>query len=180
MDSEPNAHEAPRFTSQSTPENAGSVSYGGIFSGSHHFTVVGGTFTNITNHHPEYFSDFQTIPPGDRFLVDDIGLEARSGAIGCLCGRSSACRIYSPRVMGQEGDMTDAMYSGDDAQEVEWRENIVRAHAEDVMPEDGIRFPRHIAHVNSQSAADMVHRDAINAQDASRTASTSDVPNSRS
>ncbi|KAJ7037109.1 hypothetical protein C8F04DRAFT_427994 [Mycena alexandri] len=99
--------------------------------------------------------------------------------------------------MGQEGDMTDAMYSGDDAQKgcqltycfsytlprQEWRESIVRAHTEDVMPEDGIRFPRRasdIAHVNSQSAADMVHRDVINAQDASRTASRSDVPNSRS
>jgi hypothetical protein len=107
--------------------------------------------------HSEYFSHFQTILPGDRFLVDDIGLEARLDAIGCLCGRSSVRRIYSPRVVGQEGDMTAAMKSGDDgAQEVcrliscfsytlprqEWRGDIGSAHTEDVMPEDDIRFPR--------------------------------------
>ncbi|KAJ7852579.1 hypothetical protein B0H13DRAFT_2083750 [Mycena leptocephala] len=174
MDSELNVHEAPEFTSHSAPENVGSVSYGGIFSASHHFTVAGGTFTNIT--HNQF-----TMSPGDRFLVDDIGLEARLDAIGCLCGRSSVRRIYSPRVVGQEGDMTAAMNSGDDGAQEEWRGDIGSAHTEDVMPEDDIRFPRHIAHADSQSAADMVYRDTINAQDASRTASpTSDVPNSRS
>ncbi|KAF7335127.1 SMAD/FHA domain-containing protein [Mycena venus] len=68
MDSEPKAREPLEFTSHSTLQHAGSAS--GFFSGCHHFTVVGGTFTQIT--YNQIINAPTTTPVnGDIFPQDD-------------------------------------------------------------------------------------------------------------
>ncbi|KAJ7863848.1 hypothetical protein B0H13DRAFT_2353959 [Mycena leptocephala] len=104
------------FTSNPTPEDSEFASAsshdGGIFSGSHHFTVAGGTFNNITKNYtgaPAIPSDFRIIPLGDIDLQHEILLHQGSAVL----------------VDGRNALSTVAMYQGPGAEE-EWREDIVK------------------------------------------------------
>ncbi|KAF7374178.1 hypothetical protein MSAN_00299600 [Mycena sanguinolenta] len=74
MDSSTRADE--KLDSDSTEDNTGRISYGGaIFTGSQHFTVAGGTFTNVTKNFsaPQAVSaDFARIHMGDIDLQREI------------------------------------------------------------------------------------------------------------
>ncbi|KAJ7041856.1 hypothetical protein C8F04DRAFT_1252793 [Mycena alexandri] len=90
------ALESPVFTSDG----------GGIFSGSQHFVIAGGTFTNITNYvtAPAIPSDIRMIPMGGHIPA-------------------TAARIYSAKIDGRTPEMTVAVYRGDKAEEA-WRRDI--------------------------------------------------------
>ncbi|KAJ6518061.1 hypothetical protein C8R47DRAFT_4240 [Mycena vitilis] len=102
-------------------------SYGGtIFSQAHHFSVSGGTFTNVTHNHNTVstaLSNFRQIPLGDIDLRE-LRLERGSGCF--VRERQSTCRVYAARVEGRNTGVTVAIYEGDGAKEVckKWREDI--------------------------------------------------------
>ncbi|KAJ7928236.1 hypothetical protein B0H13DRAFT_2653121 [Mycena leptocephala] len=121
------------FTSNSAgdhPEFA-SASYhygGGIFSGSHNFTVVGGTFNNVRNNYtsaPTMPSDFRMIPLGDIDLQHELRLNKGSAVVDHRCERASVRRVYSARIDGRNAPMTVAMYQGPGAEE-EWQQDIAK------------------------------------------------------
>ncbi|KAF7359899.1 hypothetical protein MVEN_00715600 [Mycena venus] len=125
-------HMDDEFTSNPNPENPEfvSASYhdGGIFSGSHNFTVAGGTFTNVTKNYtsaPTVPSDFRIIPLGDIDLQHEICLHRGSAVVGRRHERASVRRVYSARVDGRNTPMTVAMYQGCGAEE-EWRQDIAK------------------------------------------------------
>ncbi|KAJ7038414.1 hypothetical protein C8F04DRAFT_360882 [Mycena alexandri] len=98
---------------------------GGIFSGSHHFTVAGGTFKNITKNYisgSDVSPDFRMIPMGGIDLQRQIRTnEVRvDGDSGVVFRQSRGCvrRVYSAKVEGHRADMTIAIYEGDTAEEV--------------------------------------------------------------
>ncbi|KAF8157342.1 hypothetical protein K438DRAFT_2026228 [Mycena galopus ATCC 62051] len=116
-------HELPAFTSDSSFDDPEIVSSrcGSIFSSSQNFVVAGGSF-HVTNYATPPPTDFRTIPLGDIYLREELGLD------GGLCTVRRPCsvrRVYSARVVGL-GNMTVAMYHGDGAEEQEWREDILR------------------------------------------------------
>ncbi|KAJ6483302.1 hypothetical protein C8R45DRAFT_300481 [Mycena sanguinolenta] len=120
-------HQHCEFASDSSFEDPDIVSSrcgGGIFPGSRNFVVAGGSF-HVTNYATPPTTDFRTIPLGDIYLREDLGLEGGLRHVRRLHDRSSVRRIYSAKVMGLEGNMTVATYHGDDAEE-EWREDILR------------------------------------------------------
>ncbi|KAJ7165909.1 hypothetical protein C8R46DRAFT_1219687 [Mycena filopes] len=96
----------------------------GIFTGSHHFTVAGGTFTNtINNNVAPAIPDLRMIPWGDIDLQQKLLVNKETGAIGYLHERKCVRRVYSAKVDGQRSDVTVAVYQGDGAEDtVEWRE----------------------------------------------------------
>ncbi|KAJ6526647.1 hypothetical protein B0H19DRAFT_1275501 [Mycena capillaripes] len=121
MDDE--AYADPEIVSISTTGSQEAACYGagGIFSGSHHFTVAGGTFTSITKNYfssPAIPSDFRMLPLADIDLQHEIHLDIGTGIVE---RRHGVRRMYSARVGGQ--NTTVAMYQGPGAEE-EWRQDI--------------------------------------------------------
>ncbi|KAF7374176.1 hypothetical protein MSAN_00299400 [Mycena sanguinolenta] len=112
------------FNPVSTGDNAGSTSYGGaIFPGSQHFTVAGGTFTNITKNYstaPTVSPDFRKILMSDVDLQREIRLDKPSGVV-------SLRRLYSAKIEHGTSSVarTVAVYQGDEAEQ-EWRHDIAK------------------------------------------------------
>ncbi|KAF7374210.1 hypothetical protein MSAN_00303100 [Mycena sanguinolenta] len=119
-----NTHADEGLHSDSTRDNTGSTSCGGaIFSGSQHFTVAGGTFTNITKNYsaaPAVPADFPRIPMGDIDLQREIRLNKPSGVV-------SLRRLHSAKIERGMVRMTRtvAMYQGDGAEQ-EWQRDIAK------------------------------------------------------
>ncbi|KAJ7017093.1 hypothetical protein C8F04DRAFT_481137 [Mycena alexandri] len=109
------ALESPVFTSDG----------GGIFSGSQHFVIAGGTFTNITNYvtAPAIPSDIRMIPMGDIYLQQQLEVKGESGVISWRGQRRCARQVYSAKIDGRTPEMTVAVYRGDKAEEA-WRRDI--------------------------------------------------------
>ncbi|KAJ7928249.1 hypothetical protein B0H13DRAFT_1007568 [Mycena leptocephala] len=127
---ENNDHANGEFTSNSAGDHSEFASYhdgGGIFSGSHHFTVAGGTFNNTMNYTsgPTVPSDFRMIPLGDIDLQHELRLNKGSAVVGRRCERASVRRVYSARIDGRNAPTTVAMYQGPGAEE-EWRQHIAK------------------------------------------------------
>ncbi|KAF7374164.1 hypothetical protein MSAN_00298100 [Mycena sanguinolenta] len=113
-------HPDEHLGSYSPGDNSGSASYGGsIFSGSQHFTVAGGTFTNITKNYSTVLAvlrDFQTIPLGDIDLQREIRLKNDFGAIRLR-------KLHSAQIRREQSKMTAVIYQGDGAEQ-EWRPDV--------------------------------------------------------
>ncbi|KAJ6518025.1 hypothetical protein C8R47DRAFT_3791 [Mycena vitilis] len=107
------------LTYNSNNHGSGAASYGSnIFSSAHHFSVSGGTFTNITHNHNTVSTalpDFRQIPLGDIDLRE-LRLERTSNCF--VRQRQSTCRVYAARVEGRRSRVTVAIYEGDGAKEV--------------------------------------------------------------
>ncbi|KAF7337096.1 hypothetical protein MVEN_02147200 [Mycena venus] len=128
MDSD--SHAENEFASNSTAVNPQSAcSYGSaIFSGSHHFTVAGGTFTSVTKNYttaPTVPSDFRMIPLGDIDLQHEIRVDKKSDVVNRQRERHSVRRVYSAKIEGHKSSVTVAMYQGDDAEQ-EWRQDVAK------------------------------------------------------
>ncbi|KAJ6557992.1 hypothetical protein B0H19DRAFT_1261559 [Mycena capillaripes] len=124
-DRKPSAHTG--FMSNSTTGNR-EATFNGIFSGSQHFTVAGGTFSSVTNHYiapPAVRSDFRMIPLGDIDLQYEIRLDKHTGVVDRSRERLRVRRVYSARVEGRESTMTVAMYQGHGAED-EWQIDMAR------------------------------------------------------
>ncbi|KAJ7890005.1 hypothetical protein B0H13DRAFT_2277151 [Mycena leptocephala] len=128
MDEEP--HMDAESASGATTDNPGSSSYGGaIFSGSHHFTVAGGTFNNFNNVTNSYTttqtvpSDFRMIPMGEIDLQHEIRVGNESGLIYHQHHLGHARRMYSAKVEGRESSRTVAIHQGNGAEQ-EWRRDV--------------------------------------------------------
>ncbi|KAJ7027344.1 hypothetical protein C8F04DRAFT_1122663, partial [Mycena alexandri] len=123
--------EAPSEAELSMDDSEFSSYGGGIFPGSHHFTVAGGIFKNITKNYvsaPEVPPDFRMIPMGDIDLQRQIRMdELRVENSGVFFRRGRGClrRVYSAKVEGRKSDMTVAIYEGEAADE-EWRRDIAK------------------------------------------------------
>ncbi|KAJ7775510.1 hypothetical protein B0H16DRAFT_1507669 [Mycena metata] len=105
---------------------------GNIFAEAHHFTVVGGIFTNVTNNYntiPSVPPDFRIIPMGDIDLRAELHQQLRFNAgsrvVDRLPQRGWFRRVYSAKVEGRTSPMTAAIYEGDGA-EKDWRQDIDR------------------------------------------------------
>ncbi|KAJ6450158.1 hypothetical protein C8R45DRAFT_1224173, partial [Mycena sanguinolenta] len=101
---------------------------GGVFSGSQHFTVSGGTLTSITKNYnstPTEPCDFRMVPMMDIDLQREISLE--TSAANRQRKRPCVRRVYSAKLESQlrKGNMTVAMYQGDGAEE-EWRQDVAK------------------------------------------------------
>ncbi|KAJ7023137.1 hypothetical protein C8F04DRAFT_190650 [Mycena alexandri] len=125
--------DTPSETSEATLEDPGITSYAGaIFPGSHHFTVAGGTFTNVMKNYvnaPDVPSDLRRIPIGDidlqrQIRVNEVRVDEDSGVI-FREARGCVRRVYSAKVEGRKADMTVAIYEGNTAEE-EWRRDIAK------------------------------------------------------
>ncbi|KAJ7829340.1 hypothetical protein B0H13DRAFT_1916576 [Mycena leptocephala] len=113
-----------------TTDSPGSSSHGSaIFSGSHHFTVAGGTFKNFNNVTNNYTStsivpsDFRMIPIGDIDLLEEICLNNETGVVGRHHPETRVQRMYSAKIDGGKSGVTVAVYQGNGAEE-EWRQDI--------------------------------------------------------
>ncbi|KAJ7681991.1 hypothetical protein DFH06DRAFT_1159938 [Mycena polygramma] len=106
-----------QVSSYSAEGGSGPASDGSaMFSKAQHFTVSGGTFTNISqiyNDSSAVLSDFRTIRLGDINLQREIG----------VVNRRTTRRVHIARVEGKRSEVTVAMYEGDGAEEA-WREDI--------------------------------------------------------
>ncbi|KAJ7717394.1 hypothetical protein B0H16DRAFT_1897984 [Mycena metata] len=119
------------YTPPSSPEDPIYTSFGGgMFAGSQHFTIGGGTFdnNNTTNHfHPAPVGppDFRMIPMGDIDLQQELMVNEESGVIDRRLGHERSCvrRVYSAKVDGRNTDLTVAMYEGDGAEEA-WQQDV--------------------------------------------------------
>ncbi|KAF7333791.1 hypothetical protein MVEN_02335900 [Mycena venus] len=111
-------------------EHSRSASYGGaIFSGSHHFAVVGGTFTSITKNYaraPTMPSNLRIIPLGDIDLQHEMHVNYDTGVVDRGNERQARVRrVYSARLEGRQSNMTVAIYQGDGSEQ-EWKHDIAR------------------------------------------------------
>ncbi|KAJ6512528.1 hypothetical protein C8R45DRAFT_1067778 [Mycena sanguinolenta] len=121
-------HADEELASESTGGNTGSASYGrggALISGSEHFTIAGGTFTNITKNYtmaPPVPADFPRIPMGDIDLQREIRLGSH-GRLGIVTFR----RLYSATIQRGNSRMTRtvAVYQGGGAEQ-EWRRDIAK------------------------------------------------------
>ncbi|KAJ7023131.1 hypothetical protein C8F04DRAFT_190542 [Mycena alexandri] len=125
--------DTPSETSEATLEDREINSYAGaIFPGSHHFTVAGGTFTNVMKNYvnaPDVPSDLRRIPIGDidlqrQIRVNEVRVDEGSGII-FREARDCVRRVYSAKVEGRKADMTVAIYEGEAADE-EWQRDIAK------------------------------------------------------
>ncbi|KAF7377023.1 hypothetical protein MSAN_00120400 [Mycena sanguinolenta] len=92
----------------------------GMFSNSQHFTVTGGTFTNVTKNYaatPSHPSDLQMIPLADIDLRHEIRLDNSTVVIDHRRKQACVRRLYSAKVEGRKSNLTVAMYQGDDAEQ---------------------------------------------------------------
>ncbi|KAF7374117.1 hypothetical protein MSAN_00292900 [Mycena sanguinolenta] len=115
-----------------SPASAAHGAYAGaVFSGSHHFTVSGGTFTSVTKNYntdpteQSEPSDFRMVPLVDIDLQREIILH--TSIVDRQRGRSRVRRVYSAKLETRfrKGNMTVAMYQGDGAEE-EWRQDLAK------------------------------------------------------
>ncbi|KAF7377108.1 hypothetical protein MSAN_00129800 [Mycena sanguinolenta] len=119
MDDQPNP--TPEFIRPSTCD---SDSPSGMFSHSQQFTVMGGTFTNVTKNYAaaqRLPSDFRMIPMGDIDLRRQIRVDEFTGVVN-RHPRERACvrRMHAgkARIDGRRTRVTVAIYQGNDAEEV--------------------------------------------------------------
>ncbi|KAJ7775526.1 hypothetical protein B0H16DRAFT_1713111 [Mycena metata] len=127
---------------------------GGIFSDSHHFTVAGGTFNNITKNYlsvPDVSQDFRIIPLGDvnlqrQLRMDKLRVGTQAGVISREA-RGCVRRVYSAKVEGRKSGITVAIYEGETAEE-EWRQDIGKYMA--------VRHP-HILQVYGAASSGGIH-----------------------
>ncbi|KAF7377002.1 hypothetical protein MSAN_00118100 [Mycena sanguinolenta] len=125
------SHPNPEFTHSATCDPGSTPHASGMFSHSQQFTVMGGTFTNITKNYtaaPSLPSDFPMIPMGDIDLRHQIRVDERSGIINYQPrGRACVRRVHSAKaiVAGRKLRATVAMYEGNGAEE-EWRQDIAK------------------------------------------------------
>ncbi|KAF7377083.1 hypothetical protein MSAN_00126900 [Mycena sanguinolenta] len=120
----------PECTHSSTCDVESPSHASGMFSHSQHFTVMGGTFTNVTNYTaaPSLPSDFRMIPMGDIDLRREIRVNKHTGSVACF-QRYHVCvrRVHSAkaRIDGRTKKVTVAMYQGNNVEE-EWRQDIAK------------------------------------------------------
>ncbi|KAF7340626.1 hypothetical protein MSAN_02134500 [Mycena sanguinolenta] len=123
------SHPEPEFTHSSTYDPEFPSHGSGMFSQSQQFTVMGGTFSNITNNNYTTHSlpsDFRMIPMGDIDLRYPIRVDERTGvAYSRPPERACARRLYSAKVDGRNSTLTVAVYQGNGAEE-EWRREIAK------------------------------------------------------
>ncbi|KAJ7340671.1 hypothetical protein DFH08DRAFT_243694 [Mycena albidolilacea] len=127
MDSK--SHASEDFSPNSATNNAGSPSCG-VFAGSEHFTVAGGTFTNTTKNYITALTapaGFRMILLGDIDLQREIRLERYSGLVDRSHerARQSVRRVYSASIHGRKPKATVVIYQGENAEE-EWRRDVAR------------------------------------------------------
>ncbi|KAJ7708012.1 hypothetical protein B0H16DRAFT_663801 [Mycena metata] len=94
---------------------------GGIFAGSQHFVVTGGTFNNSTNNYvtpPAALPDFRMISMGDIDLQKELMVNKESSAIGRRRERNCVRRVYSGKIDGRKSNLTVGVYQGHGAEEV--------------------------------------------------------------
>ncbi|KAF7377041.1 hypothetical protein MSAN_00122200 [Mycena sanguinolenta] len=125
MDDQPQLE--PEYTHSSTGEPGSSSHASGMFSHSQHFTVTGGTFTNITKNYaaPSLPSDFRMIPMGDIDLRHEIRLDNFMVVVGHRRKQERVRRLYSAKVEGRKSTLTVAIYQGEDAEQ-EWRSDLAK------------------------------------------------------
>ncbi|KAJ7679419.1 hypothetical protein DFH06DRAFT_510807 [Mycena polygramma] len=122
----------------SNAETLGAASYGStIFSKAHHFTVSGGTFTNVTHNYNtlSIVSDFRTIRLGDIDLRD-LRLDTASDLAGHPGESRSTRRVYTARVEGRKSNMTVAIYQGNGAEEVSYVTVLLHANFTRINTQD--------------------------------------------
>ncbi|KAF7377038.1 hypothetical protein MSAN_00121900 [Mycena sanguinolenta] len=112
----------PEFAHSSTRDAESPSHASGMFSNSQQFTVMGGTFTNVTHKNyaaaPSLPSDFRMIPMGDIDLRHQIRVDERTGtAYSRPRERARVRRLYSAKVEGRKSTLTVAMYQGDGAEQ---------------------------------------------------------------
>ncbi|KAF7330676.1 hypothetical protein MSAN_02453000 [Mycena sanguinolenta] len=117
----------PNPTAESTHSTTGNPEFpshaSGMFSHSQHFTIIGGTFTNITNNYyaaaSSLPSDFRMIPLGDIDLRWQIRVDEYTGVARSQRQRACVRRIHSAkaRIDGRRTRVTVAMYQGNGAEE---------------------------------------------------------------
>ncbi|KAJ6462841.1 hypothetical protein C8R45DRAFT_523751 [Mycena sanguinolenta] len=127
-DDQPNPNAEFSHSTTREPESPSHAS--GMFSGSRQFTVMGGTFTNVTNKYaaPGLPSDFRMIPMGDIDLRRQIQVDEHRGIVNYQPHRQACVRrVHSAkaRIDGRKSRVTVAMYQGDGAEE-EWRQDIAK------------------------------------------------------
>ncbi|KAJ7034612.1 hypothetical protein C8F04DRAFT_1234218 [Mycena alexandri] len=99
-------------------------SCGGMFAGSHHFTLVGGTFNSMNYHAtPTVPPDFCMIPMGDIDLQKEVTANRNSGVIDRRRHRNCVRRVYSAKINGRKSNVTVAVYQGSGAEE-DWRRDV--------------------------------------------------------
>ncbi|KAJ6462939.1 hypothetical protein C8R45DRAFT_524773 [Mycena sanguinolenta] len=127
MDHQPHLDAEFNHSTICDPESTPNAS--GIFSNSQKFTVMGGTFTNFTNHYaaPSLPADFRMIPMGDIDLRREIRLEKYTDVAYSQLQRACVRRIHSAKakIDGRKSRVTVAMYQGYGAEE-EWRKDIAK------------------------------------------------------
>ncbi|KAJ7017081.1 hypothetical protein C8F04DRAFT_1338578 [Mycena alexandri] len=98
----------------------------GMFAGSQHFTIGGGTFNNSTNHYhlvPAELPDFRMVPMGDIDLQQELIMNKESWAVGRRRKRTPVRRVYSAKLEGRSTALTVAVYQGEGAEE-DWRRDV--------------------------------------------------------
>ncbi|KAF7377018.1 hypothetical protein MSAN_00119800 [Mycena sanguinolenta] len=136
MDDQPNldADYTRSSTSETESPSAHARPASGMFSHSQHFTMTGGTFTNVTNHTtaPSLPPDFRMISMANidlrhQIRVDD--LRADEWDVWNAQHRERACvrRVHSAKaIIGRRRwRVTVAMYEGNDAEQ-EWRNDLAK------------------------------------------------------
>ncbi|KAF7377019.1 hypothetical protein MSAN_00119900 [Mycena sanguinolenta] len=137
MDEQPNPNA--EYTHSSTSEAESPSPASAMFSHSQQFTVMGGTFSNITNHYaasPSLPPDLRIIPLGDMDLRHQIRVDERTGVAYSQRQRGCVRQVHfaKVRIDGRKSRVTVAMYQGDGAEE-EWRQDIAKHMALRQPPE---------------------------------------------
>ncbi|KAJ6462866.1 hypothetical protein C8R45DRAFT_1107939 [Mycena sanguinolenta] len=128
MDDQP--HLNPEFAHSTTYDPKSDPHASGMFSNSQQFTVMGGTFTNVTKNYaavPSLPSDFRMIPMGDIDLRGEIRVDEHRGVAYSQRQRGCVRRMHSAeaRIDGQKSRVMVAMYQWDGAEEA-WRRDIAK------------------------------------------------------
>ncbi|KAJ7696340.1 hypothetical protein B0H16DRAFT_1485029 [Mycena metata] len=120
-------HSEAEYIPNGPPEESIFTSFGGgMFAGSQHFNIGGGTFNNTTNHFhpaPTEAPNFRTIPMGDIDLQQELMVTGHSGLVSHRRAQNCVRRVYSAKMDGLNKDWTVAMYEGDGAEEA-WQHDV--------------------------------------------------------
>ncbi|KAJ7036910.1 hypothetical protein C8F04DRAFT_457136 [Mycena alexandri] len=101
------------------------TSSGGMFAGSQHFTVAGGTFNNIMKNYyaaPNVAPHFRIIPMGDINLQKELMVNKELWLLGRRRERNCVRRVYSATIDGRKSNVTVAVYQGEGAEE-DWQKD---------------------------------------------------------
>ncbi|KAJ7340595.1 hypothetical protein DFH08DRAFT_811807 [Mycena albidolilacea] len=110
-------HENQDFSSGPPRENPGYTFYG-VFSGSQHFTVAGGTFTNTTTDKPLSYSS-------------DCPVRLKYAWISTLVlqntdvNDAAVRKLHSAKIPGHKSSVTVAPYQGENAGK-EWQQDVAK------------------------------------------------------